>query len=68
LKSDKGLVTLAVTGGARFLEIAGTDNGPHARLTFAAAMGCGLAADQVAGCYRPGLENCGIIYELPPVS
>lgn len=29
-------------------------------------MGCDLAADEIRGKYRPGLEVCGIIYELLP--
>ena len=46
--------------------IAGTDNPPHAHPTLGATMGCELAADQSRGKFRPSLEVCGTVYELPP--
>ena len=46
--------------------IAGTDNLSHAHLTLGATMGCELAADRSRGKFRPNLEVCGTVYELPP--
>lgn len=51
---------------ARFFEIAGIDEPTQARLTFAAAMGCDLAAAQIRDEYIPGFERCAIVYEGLP--
>lgn len=46
----------------RYVEIAGTDNGPAALLSFARAVGCDRAIKQGEGWD----ERCGIVYDNLP--